>query len=199
MDSSFWDRVYGEDAHVYGTTPNDFLRAEAERLPPGPVLCLAEGEGRNAVFLAGRGHAVTAVDQSAVGLAKAARLAAATGVTLDLVRADLAIYEPPADAFAGVVAIFAHLPAPARGAMYARAIRALRIGGCLIVEAYAPRQIGLGTGGPKDPAMLASLAELTAELAPLELVIAREVERHVVEGRLHTGRAATLQLVGYRR
>ncbi len=199
MDTTFWDRIYADEAHVYGTSPNDFLREEVARIPAGPVLCLAEGEGRNAVFLAQHRHAVTAVDQSMVGLAKAARLAAVSGVTIETICADLGAYEPPADTFAGVVAIFAHLPAPARAVMYARAIAALRVGGCLIVEVYSPRQLAFGTGGPKDLALLPSLETLTAELAGLELVVAREVEREVIEGRLHTGRAATIQLVGVRR
>ena len=74
MNPSFWDNRYAVDDFVFGTAPNEFLRECAERIPAGPVLCLGEGEGRNAVFLAGRGHAVTAVDQSTVGLAKAREL-----------------------------------------------------------------------------------------------------------------------------
>jgi SAM-dependent methyltransferase len=198
MDPTFWDQRYADDEHVYGTEPNDFLRAEAGRIPVGPVLCLAEGEGRNAAFLAGLGHTVTAVDQSAVGLAKAARLAAARGLTIAAICADLADYAPPVDTFTGVVAIFAHVPPPVRRVMYARAIAALRPGGVLIIEVYAPEQLAFATGGPKDPALLPSLAALSAELAGLDLVIARAVERDVVEGRFHSGRAATIQIVGVR-
>ncbi|MBK9032076.1 MAG: class I SAM-dependent methyltransferase [Myxococcales bacterium] len=199
MQADFWDQVYGSDDHVYGTTPNDFLRAHAGRIPPGPVLCLAEGEGRNAVYLAQRGHAVTAVDQSPVGLAKATRLADDHGVALETVCADLAVYQPPLGHFAGAVAIFAHVPPAVRGPMYARAIAALRPGGVMLVEVYAPRQVTMGTGGPKDPAMLADLPTLIAALAGLDLELAEEVERDVVEGRLHTGRAVTLQIIGTKR
>ncbi|MBK7077006.1 MAG: class I SAM-dependent methyltransferase [Myxococcales bacterium] len=196
MDADFWDRVYGSAEHAYGTSPNDFVHAHAARIPAGPVLCLAEGEGRNAVYLAQRGHAVTAVDLSPVGLAKAERLAEDRGVTLTTVCADLASYQPAPGAFAGVVAIFAHVPPAVRGPMYARAIAALRPGGVMLVEVYAPRQLAMGTGGPRDPALLVDLATLRGELGGLTLELACEVERDVVEGRLHTGRAVTLQIIG---
>ena len=184
MSESMWNDRYRSEEYVYGREPNDFLRAEAQRIPPGPVLCLAEGEGRNATYLAGCGHAVTAVDFAEEGLRKTARLARERGVELALVRADLSTYEPPADT---------------RRRVLARASAALRVGGCLILEAYTPAQIALGTGGPRDLALLATLAELREELPSLELVVARELERHIEEGRLHSGRSATVQLLAVRR
>ena len=199
MSESMWNDRYRSEEYVYGREPNDFLRAEAQRIPPGPVLCLAEGEGRNATYLAGCGHAVTAVDFAEEGLRKTARLARERGVELALVRADLSTYEPPADTFSGIVSIFAHLPADTRRRVLARASAALRVGGCLILEAYTPAQIALGTGGPRDLALLATLAELREELPSLELVVARELERHIEEGRLHSGRSATVQLLAVRR
>ena len=72
-----WDKRYAGETYAYGTQPNDFLRDNAQSLPVGDTLCLGEGEGRNAVFLAGLGHRVTALDSSEVGLGKALRLAAA--------------------------------------------------------------------------------------------------------------------------
>src|SRR5688572_19471276 len=114
MSATFWDERFGAADYAYGREPNDFLREEASRIPSGPVLCLAEGEGRNAVFLAKRGHAVTAVDFSREGLRKTEQLARDHGVSVTTVHADLAEYVAPADAFAGVVAIFAHLPEAVR-------------------------------------------------------------------------------------
>lgn len=90
MEQPTWDERYDGADYVYGTEPNEFLVSQIGQLPPGRVLCLAEGEGRNAVFLAEHGFAVTAVDQSAVGLAKAERLAAQRGVHIETVVADLA-------------------------------------------------------------------------------------------------------------
>ena len=84
MSSTFWDERFRGNEYAYGREPNDFLRAEAHRIPAGPVLCLAEGEGRNAVFLAGLGHEVTAVDFSLEGLRKTERLAREHGVALEV-------------------------------------------------------------------------------------------------------------------
>jgi SAM-dependent methyltransferase len=197
--SKFWDDRFAGDEYAYGTEPNDFVRAEAHRIPPGRVLCLAEGEGRNATYLAGLGHAVTAVDFSAAGLRKAERLAHARGVVLELVHADLADWEPPADAFAGIVSIFAHTPPEVRRRIHGLVPRALVPGGCFLLEAYRPEQLALGTGGPKDPAFMMTAAALRDELAPLELETLRAVEREIHEGPFHGGPSATVQLVGVRR
>lgn len=193
---SFWDDRYRSETYAYGVEPNDFLRSEAARIPPGRVLCLAEGEGRNAVFLASLGYAVTAVDLSTEGLRKAERLARERGVTLDLVQADLADYELEADAFSGIVSIFAHLPVPARKRLHARIPHALVRGGVLVLESYRPEQLAFATGGPRDAALLPTLAELTAELDGLELVVARDAEREIHEGTFHDGRSATVQIIG---
>jgi SAM-dependent methyltransferase len=194
-----WDERYGAaEGYVFGTAPNDFLAAHAHLIPPGPVLCLAEGEGRNAVFLAQRGHAVTAIDQSAVGLAKAQQLAAERGVTLATLVTDLAAYRIVPGAWAGIVAIFAHFPAALRQQIHAQVVAGLRPGGIFITELYSPAQLAFGTGGPKDPALLVPLAVLRAELDGLKLLIARECERDVVEGTGHTGRASVVQVVALR-
>jgi SAM-dependent methyltransferase len=199
MDATFWDERYAGETYAYGREPNDFLRQEASRIPPGRVLCLAEGEGRNAVFLARLGHAVTAVDISAEGLRKAARLAEEHGVTLELVQADLATYEPEPAAFSAVVAMWAHLPPAVRRRVHGWVARALAPGGCFLLEAYSPRQLPLGTGGPRDAAMLMTLESLREELAGLDLVIARDVDREVHEGACHGGPSATVQVVAVHR
>lgn len=199
MDPSFWDARYRGEAYAYGREPNEFLRGEAHRIPRGDVLCLAEGEGRNAVFLAGLGHRVTAVDFSTEGLRKGERLAKESGVTVTFVQADLAAFEPPVDALTGIISIFAHTPAETRRRVHAWVPKALAPGGVFILEAYTPNQIAFGTGGPKNPALCMTLDELRADLAALDLVVAREVERDIHEGSLHGGRSATVQIVGVRR
>jgi len=195
MSSQFWDERYRTEEYAYGREPNEFLRAEAHRIPPGRVLCIAEGEGRNAVYLAGLGHQVTAVDFSVEGLRKTERLAREHDVTVATVQADLATYEPELDAFTGIVAIFAHLPALVRKHVHGWVPRALRPGGVLILEAYTPEQLAFGTGGPRDPAMLMTLAGLTEELAPLAIDLGRNVEREINEGAFHGGPSATVQVV----
>jgi SAM-dependent methyltransferase len=193
-----WDERYSQPGFAYGTEPNEFLAAAAGRIPVGRVLSLGEGEGRNAAFLAGLGHRVVAVDQSEVGLAKAKKLAAGRGLTIDTACADLAAFTIEPGAWAGIVSIFCHLPRRIRQPLHAAVVRGLRPGGVFVLEAYTPEQIGRGTGGPKDPDMLPTLAELTAELAGLEFVDARELNREVREGSYHTGVASVVQVVAVR-
>ena len=193
-----WDERFSCPDYVYGTEPNAFVAAMAPRIPAGPVLCLAEGEGRNAVHLARLGHAVTAVDQSAIGLAKAARLAAIHSVQLSTITADLAHYAIVPSAWAGIVMTFAHLPPPLRRAVHAQVVAGLQPGGVFILEAYTPAQLALGTGGPKQAELCMTLAALRDELAGLDFVGARECERDVIEGTRHTGRGAVVQVLARR-
>ena len=198
MESRRWDDRYSEPGFAYGTEPNDFLASVADRLPAGPVLTLGEGEGRNAVFLAGLGHEVVAVDQSEVGLAKARQRAAERGVHVQTQQADLGDYPIQPGAWAGIVSIFCHLPPAVRVPLYAAVARGLRPGGVFVLEAYTPRQFGRGTGGPPSPELMVSLDDLTRELAGLEFLHARELEREVREGTYHTGLASVVQLVARR-
>jgi hypothetical protein len=145
--------------------------------------------------LAGLGHAVTAVDQSAVGLEKARRLAAARGVTLETVVADLTDYVVAPESWDGVVSIFCHLPSAARRRLHAGVLAGRRPGGVFLLEAYRPAQLQYTTGGPPTADRLHSLDELRTDLSGLEILHAVETERDVVEGSLHTGRAAVVQLV----
>lgn len=197
-DADFWNERYSTSGFVFGTEPNEFLRSVAGQIPTGPVLCLAEGEGRNAVFLATRGHAVTATDLSPTGLAKAHTLATGRGVTLTTEAADLSAYPIAPAAWSGIVAIFMHLPPALRRDVLARAAAGLRPGGVFILECYTPAQLAFGTGGPKDPALLPTLALLRAELPGLDFEIGRELERDVLEGGGHTGRSAVVQVLARR-
>ena len=194
-----WDARYAEPGWAFGTEPNDFLREQAHHLPPGRVLCLAEGEGRNAVWLAQQGHAVTAVDASSAGLEKAKRLARERKVRITRVCADLASYAIEPDAWQGIVSIFAHVPAAVRQRVHAGVLTGLAPGGVLLLEAYRPQQLGRGTGGPPDDERMLDLERLRPELGALEWLLARELDRDVVEGRCHTGAASVVQLVARRR
>lgn len=191
-----WDARYAVPDYVFGTEPNEFLAAVAHEIPPGPVLCLAAGEGRDAVHLAGRGYDVTAVDFSAVGLAKARQLAADRGVTIRTIHADLAGYAIEPNRWSGIVAIFAHLPPEVRRPLYRAAAVGLVSDGVFVLEAYGPGQLAHGSGGPREPELLAGAAALQQELVGLQWLIAREIERDVNEGCRHRGRAAVVQLLG---
>jgi SAM-dependent methyltransferase len=198
MDATFWNQRYAVPHHVYGETPNAFVAEAAGHVPAGPILCLAEGEGRNAVHLASLGHHVTAVDQSEVGLAKARRLAQARGVEIETVVTDLADYSIAENFWAGIVVTFAHLPPPLRRRIHRAAAAGLQPGGAIILEAYTPAQLAFATGGPKSVELLMTLAGLREELSGLEFLIARELERDVVEGDGHTGRGAVVQILARR-
>lgn len=192
----FWNARYSEPELAYGDEPNDFLRSVADQIPPGPVLCLAEGQGRNAVFLAGLGHPTTAVDLSEVGLRRAAELAASRGVALQTVVADLSTWTIPKAGYSAIVSIFAHLPAEARARLHGQVAAALAPGGLFILEAYGPAQLALATGGPRDPSLLAPLEVHLAENPGLRWLHTEAVEREIREGRYHAGPSAVVQLVG---
>lgn len=193
---SMWDARYARDEYVYGTAPNDFLASVAHRIPPGPVLCLGDGEGRNGTHLAGLGHEVTSVDASAVGLAKARSLAEARGVRLHTVHVDLADYAIDPGAWAGIVSIFLHLPPALRARVHAAAVAGLRPGGVFVLEAYTPDQLRYGTGGPREPELLMTRAALERELQGLDLEIAQELTRTMAEGLVHHGDSAVVQVLG---
>ena len=197
--AAHWEARYGDPHYHYGTEPNDFLREQVGALPPGGrVLCIADGEGRNSVFLAGMGFQVTAFDLAEAGVAKARRLAAEQGVPLDARVADAAHFPIAEGEWDGVVSIFAHMPPPLRVDLHRRVAVGLREGGVLLLEAYTPAQIGRGTGGPQVPEMTMSLATLRAELPGLEELHAAELVRRVVEGPGHTGDGAVVQYVARR-
>jgi len=198
MESQRWDERYAEPGFAYGAVPNDFLASTAHLIPPGPVLSLGEGEGRNAAVLAALGHDVLAVDQSGVGLAKARRRAAERRLQIQTRQADLRDYPIEPGAWAGIVSVFCHLPPAVRVPLHAAVARGLRPGGVFVLEAYTPRQFGRGTGGPPSPELMVTLADLKAELAGLEFLHAQEVEREVREGPYHTGPASVVQLVARR-
>lgn len=194
-----WDERYAEPGWAFGTEPNDFLREAAAHLPPkGRVLCLAEGEGRNAVWLAEQGHRVTAVDTSRVGLDKARELASSRGVELRTIVTDLSEFGLGHESWDGIVSIFAHVPPDVRRRVHDQVRTALVPGGVLLLEAYRPEQLQQGTGGPPDDVRMLNLSRLQPELGTLEWVLARELEREVIEGRYHTGRAHVVQLVARR-
>jgi len=190
-----WNERYSTAEYVYGTEPNDFLREIFGRIPKGKVLSLGEGEGRNAVFLAGLGCDVLAVDQSPVGLEKARRLAELRGVKINTVVDDLAGYEIVPGSWDAIISIFCHLPSKLRRAMHRKVVKGLKSGGVFVLEAYTPAQLQFKTGGPTSLDFLAPLSTLKEELPGLDFEKAHELERLVVEGQFHTGRAAVVQIL----
>lgn len=195
-DALFWNGRFGGEDYAYGTQPNDFLRENASLFRPGnAILSLAEGEGRNAVFLAAQGCKVRGVDFSQSGRTKALQLAERQGVTIGYDLADLTTYDMGEAVWDGVISIFCHLPDVHRPHLFQSIRRGLKPGGVLLLESYNQKQLGFGTGGPKDAAMLPSLDELKAAFAGFELLRAEDTVREIQEGALHSGKSSVTQFL----
>ena len=191
----FWNERYAETAYAYGQEANDFLKAQ-QIGSDLKVLCLAEGEGRNGVYLAGLGNDVTCVDYSEEGLKKTTQLAVQNGVEVSCICADLGEMQLQANTWDVIVAIFAHFPKLVKSHIWPQIFTALKPGGKLIMEVYDQEQLRFGTGGPQQPDLLYSKEEL------IELIVGdyqsfqiEKVFRDVHEGAYHNGASATLQVV----
>ena len=190
-----WDQRYNAKDHVYGTQVNDFLKSMSHELPKGKVLCLAEGEGRNAVWLAEQGYEVTAVDSSKIGLQKADQLAEQRGVSITTLCVDLADFDIGETQWGAIVSIFCHLPAPLRRNVHQRCVKGLSSGGVFLLEAYTPLQLDYKTGGPPAAEMMMDSDSLKEECKGLEFIMLQECVREIHEGELHSGMGAVVQLV----
>ncbi|WP_240695142.1 class I SAM-dependent methyltransferase [Corallincola luteus] len=191
-----WDQEYATEQYVYGKLPNDFLKERYQAIPMGRVLLLAEGEGRNAVFLAKQGYAATAVDISSVGLEKAKKLAEQSAVDIELICEDLATFELGESQWDGIVSIYCHLPPALRQDLYKRIERALKPNGVFLLEGYRPAQLAYKTGGPPVAEMMIAKETLVKELPNLTFSHLEELEREVVEGINHHGVGAVVQAIG---
>ncbi len=195
MSDIDWNERYSDEEFIYGSQPNAFLVEQSARLA-GPVLSIAEGEGRNAVYLATLGLQVHGVDGSSVGLDKARRLADEKGVDIQTEVADLATFQPATNHYRSVISISAHLPSNIRNRLYPLIERCLLPNGVLLLEAYSENQLCRNTGGPKDADMLMTVSKIEREFPNLEPIILHEIEREVREGKHHTGLASVVQFIG---
>ncbi len=192
-----WDQRYAGDHYHFGTAPNAFLAAQKSRLPAsGTALAVADGEGRNGVWLAEQGLDVLAVDSSAVGLAKGQRLAARRGVRIAPEQADLAQWAFGHERFDVIAAIFIQFADPElRARLFDGMIAALKPGGLLLLEGYRPEQLAYGTGGPSEQANLYTEALLRDAFAPLEILQLDSYDARIEEGHGHAGLSALIDLV----
>lgn len=196
-----WNERFSAPGYLFGTAPNRFLASQQERLRRGQrALAVADGEGRNGVWLAQQRLAVTSVDFSPVALAKARDLARRAGVTIETIEADLANWAWPAAAFDAVVAIFIQFaPPPIRAKIFAGMKSALTPGGILILEGYRPKQIEYGTGGPPHAENMYTRELLEAAFAGMEFLHLREYDAVIEEGAGHQGLSALIDFVARKR
>ena len=199
-EAATWNARYQGDDYLFGTDPNVYLREHASRWPTGSrVLCVADGEGRNSVWLAAHGMRVDAFDISEVGVAKAAMLAAARDVSVQFTVSGCDDWPWPIETYDGVVAIFVQFADPAmRERLFANIVRSLKVGGILVLLGYSPKQLEYKTGGPSQLPHLYTEETLRAAFKSMEILELRSFEAELTEGVRHQGRSALIGLVARR-
>ena len=179
-----WEQRFAGEGYFYGTEPNRFLTQQAHRIRPGGrVLCVADGEGRNGVWLASQGFDVVAVDNAQAGLDKTRRLAGERGVCLKTLKADLLDWDWPVGGYDAVVAIFIQFAGPKdRPALFEHIKQAVKPGGVVLMQGYRPEQVALGTGGPPDPEHLYTEPMLRDAFGDFDLEVLRPHDSDIREG-----------------
>jgi SAM-dependent methyltransferase len=192
-----WNKRFANEDYIFGLEPNEYLRAQASLLAPGSrVLCVADGEGRNSVWLARQGMRVDAFDISEVGVAKARKLAEEANVAIEFNVADCDRWSWPVETYDAVVAIFVQFAdPPMRERLFANMVRSLKRGGLLVLQGYTPKQLEYKTGGPPILSHLYTADLLRAAFATLQIIELREYEADLTEGTRHHGRSALARLL----
>lgn len=192
-----WNSRFSASDYVFGTAPNAFLASQAHRLKPGQsALAVADGEGRNGVWMAQQGLDVLSVDFSPIGLAKAQKLAAEAGVTLTTECADLAAWSWNGPPFDVVVGIFIQFAGPAlREAIFEKMKHALKPGGLILLTGYRPEQLAYKTGGPSQLENLYTAPMLRAAFSDMTILHLAEHDDAISEGAGHSGMSALIDLV----
>jgi SAM-dependent methyltransferase len=192
-----WNRRFSETGYLFGTEPNGWLHDHADLLQAGQrVLCVADGEGRNSVFMAQRGLTVDAFDISEVGVRKARDFARITGVKVNFAVADIAQLQWPQSLYDGVAAIFIQFADPElRARIFQGMLRCLKPGGILILQGYTPKQLDYRTGGPPFASHMYTPDLLREAFAGTEILELREYEADLAEGNGHKGHSALIGMV----
>ena len=196
-----WNRRFDTPDYLFGAEPNAWLREHVELWQPGQrVLCVADGEGRNSVWLAERGLTVDAFDIAQVGVDKARKLAAQRGVSVNFSVSDCDAYPWPHAAYDGVAAIFVQFADPAmRERLFMNITRCLKPGGTLVLQGYTPKQLDYKTGGPPLLSHLYTEPMLRQAFVDLEMIELRGYEAELTEGSGHRGHSALVGLIARRR
>jgi SAM-dependent methyltransferase len=192
-----WDKRYSGEGFLFGTEPAAFVKAHVHLLTPGQTaLCVADGEGRNSVFLAEQGLAVTAMDASPVGVEKARRLAAERGVSIDFRIADVLSWEWIPNSYDIVLALFIQFLTPdERPAVFEGMKRTLRPGGYLLLHGYRPEQVDYATGGPPYRENMYTVDLLRQAFGDLSIERLAAYDTVIKEGTGHDGMSALIDLV----
>jgi cyclopropane fatty-acyl-phospholipid synthase-like methyltransferase len=200
-DMSIWNERYAGEDFFYGTEPNAFLLSQKALLRPGMrCLAVADGEGRNGVWLAEQGLEVLSVDGSHVAQAKAKKLAQQRGVAMAFEQVDLLQWDWGENDFDVVAAIFIQfVTSPEREQMFAAIKRCLKPGGLLLLQGYTPRQLEYKTGGPSQVENLYTEAMLANAFSDMDILQLHEHDSVIREGVGHSGMSALIDLVARKR
>lgn len=196
MSKEFWDKRYSEKEFAYGTEPNLFFKQQIDKLVPGKILFLGEGEGRNAIYAAKLGWEVDAVDFSVSAKEKAIKLADINNVKINYSVSDLTEYQFKENYYDVVVLIFLHLPEDLRNKVHAKTLLALRDNGTLIIEAFNKEQIENTSGGPRDLELLYDESTLINSFKELKINLIENKIIELDEGNYHKGKANVIRFVG---
>ena len=196
---NFWDQRYADEYYAYGTLPNDYLKEKSAELRPGKILLPAEGEGRNAVFMAKLGWEIEAFDQSTAGQNKALLLAEHHDVKISYTISDVENIHYPENSFDALAFIFAHFPIEQRRNYHRKLNGFLKPGGHLIIEGFSKKQaifqqLNPKSGGPRDVGMLYDLEELKEDFNNFEFTEAAEHQITLAEGEFHQGEASVIRI-----
>ena len=195
-----WEERFSTPDYVFGTAPAAFLLDHADLYTPGQsALCVADGEGRNSVWLAERGLDVTALEYAPSAVAKAAKLAEDKGVSLTHAQSDVFDWDWPEGFYDHVIGIFIQFVGPdGRARMFDRMQAAVKHGGFLSLHGYTPKQLEYGTGGPKAFENLYTPELLEGMFEGWEIYESRAYERELDEGKGHSGMSALIDFVARR-
>lgn len=191
-----WNDRYSEKEYVFGTEPNQFLKEELEKIKPGKILSLAEGEGRNAVYAAKNGWNVDAIDFSSVAREKALALAARQKVMINYDVYDLSDYKPPKNNYNVVTIFYLHVPPELRESIFKKAIEALAPDGKLILEVFEKEQVNKKNFGPSDPEVLYSLEDIATNCIELDFEKFVKETVYLIEGNGHKGEGIVIRFIG---
>ena len=196
-----WNARFAGSEYLFGEAPNAFLTREARWIAPrGSVLCVADGEGRNSVWLAELGCEVTGIDISPLALAKADRLAAERSVKVQWLEADITNWTWTPKGFDAVVCIFIQFAAPeGRERIFSGMQQTLDGDGHVVLQGYTPRQLQYGSGGPRDLDHLYTRELLERAFADWDIVHLHEHDEMLAEGTKHVGMAALIDMIARNR
>ncbi len=193
--SDKWDERYGVEEYVYGKEPNLFLKQNVNEIPKGNVLCVADGEGRNGVWLAKQGYSVTSIDFSPKAIEKVNSLAQENNVSINTFCADLLNYDLGNNKYDGIISIFSHFNLDDINKLHSKYYNALKLNGVFFMEAFAKEQLPLNTGGPKNIELLYNTEDIKNSFPDGKIELLKKDIVYLHEGDLHDGKAVVVRAI----